>query len=168
MKSSFYFVISLILFSSCQSKLRNGFVLKQELIDSIKYYIDKDSFNHSSYLLLYAEEILHNGNVHNGLLIGPMYRNILPSYKESEYVKIIEYNKKTVYLYLLFAQFVAIPVQNDVKIEYCNQDSVLYYKTKHSHSPIINYFKRASLLYYKDEKLYIKEDIDSLFLPKIE
>lgn len=168
MKNLFCFVLFLVMFSACQSKLRNKFVFKQEFIDSIQYYIDIDSGNHSSYLLLSADGIIHHGNVHNGFLIGPMYNNIHPSYKESDYLELIEYNKKKVYLYLPFAQFLIIPNKHASKIDYCKQDSVLYYKTEYSHNPIINYLKRASLLYYSGERLFINESIDSLFLPKIE
>ena len=168
MNKNILYLFLLILFSACHDESELKHVIKQELIDSIQCYIDKDSCNHPTYLILYAEGLLHNGNVHNGVLMGPMYRNMHSLYKESEYMKIIEYNKKTVYFYSPFAQFMEMPNRNDVKIDYCDLDSVLYYKNEYSHSPIINYLKRAYLLYYKDEKLYIKEDIDSLFLPRIE
>ena len=157
-KKKIVIIISILLVVSCnRSPLKN--IFKQEVLDSVRSYIEKDNFAHDSYLMLQTEKIFHENkiDINNGFIIGPLYENLYPDSEQGNYIELLKYKNKTVYIQFFNARTVI----------YCRQDSFCIYKNVYSHNPIMNYLKRASLIYYKKGKLLVRNDIDSLYLPKL-
>ena len=80
MNKKIVIIISMLLVVSCnRSPLKN--VFKQEVLDSVKSYIEKDNFAHDSYLMLHTEKIFHENkiDINNGFIIGPLYENLYPN-----------------------------------------------------------------------------------------
>lgn len=166
-KKKIVIIISILLVVSCnRSPLKN--IFKQEVLDSVRSYIEKDNFAHDSYLILQTEKIFHENkiDINNGFIIGPLYENLYPDSEQGNYIELLKYKNKTVYIQFFNASFID-SLYHARTVIYCRQDSFCIYKNVYSHNPIMNYLKRASLIYYKKGKLLVRNDIDSLYLPKL-
>ena len=160
-----FIIISLSLFQSC---VREGKEInfKDEFIDSVKSYIRNDRLRHNSYIIFPANYFFTENKRYEGLLIGPLYKDISTQDDEKHYIKVMTYNSSSVYYYCPDIKFVSYPFTSE-HIQFCKSDSIVLYKQTFTRSPIINYLKRAVLYFYKDNYLYKQNNVDSLFLPRI-
>lgn len=147
--------------ASCTCKMSLESVFKQDFIRAIKKYIREDASSHVSYLILPVDGLPYNGTKQpKGLLVGPLYSNIKSAY----IIRLMSYYGKTVYIYSRNREFYKSS-SVESPISYCSPDSCIAYDNVYTIDPGLNYMKRAALLYYENDKLYIKNDISPLFLP---
>lgn len=164
------FFIIIVLFVSCNKEKHQMFSLRKDFIDAIESYVRNDTNceRHDSYIIIPSENLYTTDIVPKGYLIGPYYKDIFGK-KKHEIAKLIEVNAKNIYV-----DVSKMPIDTIRKddIHYCSEDSILmctidgiplYY----SHEQIVNYLKRAHLLYYIDSHLIINEKADTFYLPKL-
>ena len=157
-------VVFSFLMVSCEYNRPSTLAFKQEFVDSIKSFIDRDSIMHCSYLILHTDKVSHDRKIPNGYLIGPLYDDLSPTFKKYESVILFSNKKITVYLYHIGAEFIQ---ESSDSIKFCKQDSILICDTIYIKSPIINFLKRANLFYYKDGMISVRGEVDTLFMRKL-
>lgn len=164
-----YFIL-IVLFVSCNKENHQMFSLRKDFIDAIELYVrnDTDSERHYSYIIIPSENLYTTAIVPKGYLIGPYYKDIFGK-KKHETAKLMEVNAKNIYVDVSKMPFDTVRKNN---ILFCSEDSILlctidgiplYY----SHEQILNYLKRAHLLYYIDSHLVVIEKADTFYLPKM-
>lgn len=149
---------------SCGNKTSSAEQVHEEFIDSVESIIDKDSLEHRSYLILSASVVYHVRYIPSGYLIGPLYKGLSQAIKANGYYRLFTYKGKEVYILNIGKKSQQIKVE---AIKFSQQDSFLLYKSTFIKDPLINYIKRAKLLYYVDDTLMIKNNVDSLILPNL-
>lgn len=150
--------------SCCNYKSPSELTFKQEFVDRINCYIDRDSTSHHSYLIIYTDKLYHERKITNGYLVGPLYYGLYTSLRKENFIKLFCYKKKIVYLYSVGAEFLK---SSNATINFCEQDSCILYNNVYSKEPLINFLKRANLFYYKKDRMYVESEIDTLFMPKL-
>lgn len=141
-------------------------VLKQEYKKIIEQYIDEDSLNHISYMILPVSECVKNDPSLKGFVIGPLYKYPWNSFKEERCCQVHCYKGKRIYLYTNVADLFEMPIAQD-SVEYCKRDTCLLVDDIYLTDASLNYFKRAWLMKYSNGKLVSQKNIDTLFLPII-
>lgn len=164
MKYKKYLYCTFLLMVSCTYTKSPKLSFKQEFVDSIKCYVDRDTSVHNSYLILYIDKVFHERTIPNGYLVGPLYPGLSASLHQKEYIKLFDYKKKAVYLYDIDTEFLQ---SSHEPTKFCKQDSVLFYDTIYSKDPMINFLKRANLFYFRKGKMVIEAKVDTLILPKL-
>jgi hypothetical protein len=162
----FFAFCTSITLMSCHKTSPKESLLKQEYIKLIEQYIDEDSLNHTSYMILPVSECIKNDPSLKGFLIGPLYRYPWQSFKEERCYQVHCYKGKRIYLLTNIADLLDLPINQD-SIEYCQRDSCLLVDDIYAIDACLNYFKRAWLMTASDGNVISQKDIDSLFLPKI-
>ena len=159
-----FILLCVISFSSCERK--NYGILKKDSMRVIEKYIDSDSLSHTSYLIMSVNECVRNNQSISGFVIGPLYASMWPSFKEERCHEIYSYKGKIIYLYTHISDMLEFPPK-DQSIRYCEKESY----SKGDDFPqvsIVNYFKKAWLISFSDNKVLQKSNVGQLFLPKIE
>ncbi len=136
-KKKIVIIIGMLLVVSCnRSPLKN--IFKQEVLDSVRSYIEKDNLAHDSYLMLQTEKIFHENkiDINNGFIIGPLYENLYPDSERGNYIELLKYKNKTVYIQFFNASFID-SLYHARTVIYCRQDSFCIYKNVYSHNPIM-------------------------------
>ncbi len=159
-----FIFVCVISFFSCERK-NYGF-LKKENMNVIEKYIDSDSLSHTSYLIMSVNECVRNNQSLSGFVIGPLYANMWPSFKEERCHEIYLYKGKHIYLYTHLSDILEFPPKEQ-PISYCEKESYSI-GNEYSKALIASYFKKAWIVSFSDNKVLQKSNVDQLFLPKIE
>ena len=149
---------------SCETSTK-CVILKQDYIKFIELYINEDSQNHISYIILPVSECVKKDSSLKGFVIGPLYSHPWNSFKEERCNQVYCYKGKKIYLYTNVSDLFDIP--NNHSIEYCKRDSCFLLEDVCSTEASLNFFRRAWLMTVSDKKVIIQNNIDTLFLPVI-
>ncbi len=163
-------LLFLILFVSCNKNEKKQMVsFKKDFIEAIENYVRNDTGfdKHHSYIIIPSDCLYTTAVVPTGYLIGPYYEDVLGKKKE-EIAKLMEVNSKDIFVEASKMPFVTVDINS---IHYCDKDSIMLHTVDgtpmfYSHENVINYLKRAHLLYYVDSHLIVNEKADTFYLPK--
>ena len=158
-----FFVVLILSVYSCEKKTYG--ILKNNNTNIIEQYVDSDTIFHTSYLIISANECARNNYSLSGFVIGPLYVNIWPSFKEERCREIYSYKGKHIYLYTQISDILELPMGKR-PIRYCEKDSNPS-ESDYSKAPIVNYFKKAWLISFSDNKILKKSNVEHMFLPEI-
>jgi len=157
---NYIYIILLLFMVSCDKSSRIQMALNEETQDAVSDYISKNE-GYNSYLLFPSRFLFNDREEFSGLLIGPLYKDV---FDDGTIVGNFVIHNKRVFVMSDYSDF----LMHDMEIEFCPKDSVdIQYGDIKIYSPLINYIKRAYLLYYKNNALHINYRPDTLFLPKI-
>ena len=170
-KKAIFLLLFLMLYVSCKNDNKQMYSLKRDFIEAIENYVRNDTNydKHYSYFIIPSDCLYTTAIVPKGFLIGPYYEDLLGK-KKLEIVKIMEVNSKDI-----FVDVSKMPFNNTIDIEsiqYCDEDSIMLCTVEgiplyYSYEKVINYIKRAHLLYYVDSHLIVNERADTFYLPKL-
>lgn len=154
---NYIYIILLLFMVSCDKSSRIQMALNEETQDAVSDYISKNE-GYNSYLLFPSRFLFNDREEFSGLLIGPLYKDV---FDDGTIVGIFVIHNKRVFVMSDYSDF----LMHDMEIEFCPKDSVdIQYGDIKIYSPLINYIKRAYLLYYKNNALHINYRPDTLFL----
>ena len=159
-KMNYIYIILLLFMVSCDKSSRIQMALNEETQDAVSDYISKNE-GYKSYLLFPSRFLFNDRKEFSGLLIGPLYKDV---FDDGTIVGSFVIHNKRVFVMSDYSDF----LKHNMEIEFCPKDSVdIQYGDIKIYNPLINYIKRAYLLYYKNNALHINYRPDTLFLPKI-
>ncbi len=165
MKNIIIFICVLCIYTACFSDESIHISIKQDFIEKANEIIDKNDPLIKSYIIIPTNVFINNnGNVTDGYVIGPFYHNIIKGYERNA-AYLYTYNGKDIYIYMQNADFCNEKLYKD---NVCPDDSVMVYGNVYTKEPSINFIHRGFLIYYKNNNIYIEDDISHYFLPKIE
>jgi hypothetical protein len=147
---------------------KRDYQVRRDCYTAIKVYVAEHK-ECNSFLLLSTQKLFNEDGTHPGFLIGPLYKGLDKELKDFAPTEFLEIDGRKVYLF----SEVSYLLNNDhIPISgYLKPDSVLilsYDQQRiYNHNRLINYLKRAKLLYFEQGKLRICNSPDTLYLPVI-
>ena len=173
MKYKIFLVLTCMFISACNKKGMdnelNVFLGNKHFIQIINLYVTTTRYD--SYVILPTNRLFNFDESKHGLLLGPLYKEFLAELKDSAIIEFCEVSHKKIY---------AIPTiknkmhnsKDVLNIKYCSRDSSLItnYNGReiYTYSNLINFLKRAILIYYnKEQDLTTENHPDTIVLPKI-
>lgn len=84
---------------------------------------------------------------YEGLLIGPLYKDISTQDDEKHYIKVMTYNSSSVYYYCPEIKFVSYPFTSEYIQFFCKSDSIVLYKQTFTRSPYYKLSKESRSLF---------------------
>ncbi len=158
------FVLFLFFLISCQKEVHNdSVVLNHDSFLAIKSYMSKHKYR--AYLLLSTKELFNDKKEYSGYLIGPLYKKVLA---ERTKTKLLQIDGENVYILSDLSDFLK---QDIIPQDFNSCDSVILYNKDdyivYTHDALINYLKRANLLFYRNGIMYTNFKPDTLYLPKM-
>ncbi|WP_147630760.1 hypothetical protein [Xylanibacter rarus] len=173
MKYKIFLVLTCMLIFACNKKGEkdelNVYLENKHFMQAINMYVTTTRYD--SYVILPTNHLFNFDEKKHGFLLGPLYKDFLAELKDSIIIEFCEVSHKKIYV---------IPTIKNKKrnqkealnINYCNSDSFLIadYNGKeiYTYSNLINFLKRAILIYYNEKHfLTIESHPDTIVLPKV-
>ena len=147
---------------------KRPYQVRRDCYTAIKAYVAEHK-ECNSFLLLSTQKLFNEDGKHPGFLIGPLYKGLDKELKNFAPIEFLEVDGKKVYLF----SEVSYLTNNDNNpiTNYCKPDSTLLLsydnQQTYCHYRLVNYLKRAKLLFFEQGKLRISNSPDTLFLPTI-
>ena len=147
---------------------KKSYQVRPDCYAAMKAYVAVHK-EYNGFLLLSTQKLFNEDGTHPGFLIGPLYKGLDKELKDFAPTEFLEIDGRKVYLF----SEVSYLLNNDhIPIsDYFKPDSILilsYGQQRiYNHNRLINYLKRAKLLYFEQGKLRISNSPDTLYLPVI-
>lgn len=152
--------------AGCTNK--HPYQVRQDCYAAIETYVASHK-EYNSFLLLSTQKLFNEDGTHPGFLIGPLYKGLDKELKNFAPIEFLEVDGKKVYL---FSEVSYLTNNDNNPINnYCKPDSTLMLsydnQQTYCHYRLVNYLKRARLLFFEQGKLRISNSPDTLYLPTI-
>ena len=147
---------------------KRPYQVRQDCYAAIESYVACHK-EYTSFLLLSTQKLFNEDGNHPGFLIGPLYKGLDKELKNFAPIEFLEVDGKKVYL---FSEVSYLTNNDNNPINnYCKPDSTLLLSYDnhqiYCHYRLVNYLKRAKLLFFEQDKLCISNSPDTLYLPTI-
>ncbi len=173
MKYKIFLMLTCIFISACNKRGKedelSSFLGNKHFMQIINQYATTAGYD--SYVILPTNRLSNFDERKHGFLLWPLYNGFLAELKDSIIIEFCEVSHRKIYAMPVIKNKMQNP-KGTLNVKYCNRDSFLIanYKGReiYTHSCLINFLKRAILIYYNDKQVITMENRpDTIVLPNI-